>query len=80
MGLADRKKREAGVERYLSFLRQQHCALETICAEAEKVAVTEENQDILRYQLASAIYGRDFYKFQVDWFENLLCKIRNGEL
>ena len=80
LGFADREKREAGVEAYLSFLKERYCALEMLCEEAENVTASKEKEDILKYQLASALYGRDLYKFNIEWFENLLCKIRNGEI
>lgn len=79
MGFAEQENREANLQNYLSFLKEQYCALDMICAEAEHVAVPESKQDILQYQLASACYGRDLYKFNIDWFENLLTAMRNRE-
>ncbi|MBM6920276.1 hypothetical protein H6A12_03770 [Phocea massiliensis] len=32
------------------------------------------------YQFVSALYGKDIIKFNIDWFENLLEKMRNGEI
>ena len=39
--------------------------------------VPAEAADILKYQLQSAMYGRDLIKFNIDWFENLLNQIRS---
>ncbi len=80
MGFSDRKSREASIQKYLSFLRERRLALQMICEEAKDVAVPERGREIFNYQLASALYGNDFYKFQIDWFEKLLDKIRSGEI
>ncbi len=80
MGLSDKENREASIQDYLSFLKEQHCALQIICEEAKHVEVSEGNKEIFHYQLASAFYGKDLYQFNIDWFENLLNKMRNGEI
>lgn len=80
MGLSDKANREANIQSYLSSLKEQYCALEIICEEAKNVVIPESNKEIFDYQLASALYGRDFYKFNIHWFENLLRKMRDGEI
>ncbi len=80
MGFCDQKNREASLESYLLLLKEQQRALTIICEEAKQIAVTQENQEILNYQMASACYGKAFYQFQIDWFEKLLSKVRNKEL
>ena len=80
MGFSDKENREASVQNYLSFLKERYCALEMICEEAKNVEVPENNKEIFYYQLVSAFYGKDLYKFNIDWFENLLSKMRNGEI
>ncbi|XCP84475.1 helix-turn-helix transcriptional regulator [Roseburia hominis] len=80
MGFSDKVKREASLQHYLSFLREQYCALEILCEEAKNTDIPENAKEIFHYQLASAFYGRDLYKFNIDWFENLLNKMRNGEI
>ncbi len=79
MGFSDRESRETTIRSYLSFLREQYCALEMICEEGKHASVPEDSRDIFHYQLASAIYGRDLYRFNIDWFENLLKDMRSGE-
>ncbi len=79
MGFSDWENREASIQSYLSFLKEQYCALEMVCEEAKNAAVSESNKEIFNYQLASAFYGRDLYKFNIDWFEDLLSKMRSGE-
>lgn len=80
MGFSDKKNREAIIEQYLSFLKEQHRLLDAICKEAETAEISEENKDIVNYQILSAFYGRDLYKFNIDWFENALIKVRKGEI
>lgn len=80
MGLSDKANREANIQSYLSSLKEQYCALDIICEEAKNVVIPESNKEIFDYQLASALYGRDFYKFNIHWFENLLRKMRDGEI
>lgn len=80
MGFSDRVNREASIRQYLTYLNEQYCILEAICEDAKNIPVTEENKDILHYQTVSAFYGRDLMKFNIDWYEGLLTKIRSGEI
>jgi len=80
MGFSEKENREASIQNYISFLKEQYCALEMICAEAKNISTPENGKDILNYQLTSAFYGRDLYKFNIDWFENLLQKMQDGEI
>lgn len=80
MGFSDRKNREENIQKHLLFLNEQHHALEMICEEAKNINVSEEHKDILNYQLASAFYGKDLIKFNIDWFGNLLGRMKNGEI
>ena len=80
MGFSDKENREASIQNYLSFLKEQYCALEILCEEAKNVEISESNKEIFNYHLASAIYGKDLYQFNIDWFENLLSKMRYGEI
>ena len=79
LGFADEKNREASLEACLAALREQHQALALICEEAKHVAVPADKEDIFQYQLASARYGRDLYQFNIQWFEDLLKKVRNHD-
>lgn len=80
MGFSDKKNREINIQQHLMYLKEQYNALITICDEAKDIDVSEEHKDILNYQFASALYGKDIIKFNIDWFENLLEKMRNGEI
>ncbi|MCI8408887.1 MAG: PadR family transcriptional regulator [Lachnospiraceae bacterium] len=80
MGFSDKKNRETSIQQHLMFLNEQYNVLMAICEEADNIKVSEENQDILNYQFASALYGKELIKFNIDWFESLLRKMRNGEI
>ena len=62
------------------YLKEQYNALVTICDEVKNIDISAEYKDILNYQFVSALYGKDIIKFNIDWFENLLEKMRNGEI
>lgn len=80
MGFSDKQNREANIQKYLLFLKEQYNVLEAICEEAKSIDVSEKHKDILNFQFASALYGKDLIKFNIDWFEKLLEKIRNSEI
>lgn len=80
MGFSDKKNRETIIQQHIRFLKEQHNVLTVICEEGKNIDITEEHKDILSYQLVSALYGRDIIKFNIDWFENLLGKMRNDEI
>lgn len=77
MGFSDRKNREANLESYLSHLTEQYRALSLICEEADNVKTPKEHESIVFYQLAAARYGRDFMKFNIEWYKKLLNEIRS---
>lgn len=80
MGFSDKKNRETSIQQHLIFLNKQYNMLEAICEEAKNIKISEDNKDILNYQFASALYGKELIKFKIDWFESLLRKMRNGEI
>lgn len=80
MGLSSRENREARIEQHLLFLKEQYQILNVICEEADNVQISAEHLDIFQYQRMSAIYGRDLMKFNIDWYEGLLQKMRRKEL
>ena len=80
MGFSDKKNRETSIQQHLMYLKEQYNVLATICDDVKNIDVLEEHKDILNYQFVSALYGKDIIKFNIDWFENLLEKMRNGEI
>lgn len=80
MGFSTKEKCEAGLQEYISKLKKQYDVLNAICKEAENVRVPDEHKDILYYQFAAARYGKDFMKFNIEWYQKLLDEIRGGKL
>ncbi len=80
MGLSDEAHRKNNIEKYLSHLTERYHMLETICEEAKKIEVTKENKDIIFYQLATARYGKDFMKFNIEWYKKLINDMEDEEL
>lgn len=79
MGFADREARETNIRTHIEGLKKQYAILDAICREGEAAQVPEAGRDIFACQLATAQYGRDFTKFNIQWYENLLEQIRSGE-
>lgn len=77
MGMSERNNREANLEKYIIYLKEQYEALKLICEEAESINVPAEHEDIAFFQLAAARYGRDFMQFSIEWYEKLLYEVRN---
>lgn len=80
MGFSTKEKREEGLQEYISKLKQQYDVLHAICKEADNVNVPDENKEILHYQFTAARYGRDFMKFNIEWYQKLLDEMRNKRL
>ncbi len=80
MGFSDKRCREVSILTHLDYLNEQYCALNTICEEVHKIDISEENKDIILYQLAAARYGRDFMKFNIEWYETLLVETKDRKL
>lgn len=80
MGFADKESRIISVQKYIDFLREQYVLMSEICDGADEVNVPDEYKDVFEFQYTSALYGRDTIKFNIDWFENLLKKIRSEEI
>lgn len=79
MGFSTKEKREEILQRYISQLKERYCALEQICIDGEKISTSDEYKDVVFYQFATAGYGRDFMKFNIEWYQNLLNEIRKEE-
>ena len=79
MGFCDEENRVTNIEKYLSFLKEQYTALVVICEDVDSVKIPEDKKDILNYQFAAARYGRDFMKFNIDWYEKLLQEMQERD-
>lgn len=74
MGFSDKEIRKANIEKHLAHLREQYHTLQLICKEADGIEIPAEQKDIFTYQFAAARYGRDFVKFNIEWYESLLAQ------
>ena len=72
MGFSDPAVRRSNIQAVIDGLQQPYAVLCQICREAETMEVPPEARDILHYQAASAQFGRDFMKFQIDWYQTFL--------
>lgn len=77
MGFSDKATRRINIEKHLSYLTERYHALNAVCEEAKNINVTEESRDIIFYQLAAARYGRDFMKFNIEWYEKLINEMED---
>jgi len=78
MGFSQPENRSDILGSYLIQLKKQYAALDMICQEGENTSVPEAYQDIAFYQLASARYGRDLMRFNIEWYQRLLDEGRRN--
>ncbi len=62
------------MEKYLQDLNATYQKLDLICTEGDGL-ITKECNDILFFQLQSAKYGRDFVRFNIEWYKNFLKEL-----
>ncbi|MBQ6797398.1 MAG: PadR family transcriptional regulator [Clostridia bacterium] len=80
MGFSDREVRERNIVLQIENLREILSTLELVWESAKITEVPESGRDIANYQLATLDYGIKSIRFNIGWYEDLLDKIRNGEI
>lgn len=80
LGFATKERSEAGIQEYISQLIEQYDVLNVICQEVQTVKIPEEHKDILFYQFAAARYGKDFMKFNIEWYQKLLDEMKENKI
>lgn len=80
MGFSDKQNREIIIEEHISYLKEQYTILNEICEDAKHIDIPNNKKDIFNYQLVSAQYGKDFIGFNIDWYENLLHRIKERKI
>lgn len=75
MGFAEKPVRIKLIEQHLAHLKKMHSDLEKICKEGEERSNEMYGNEIFRYQLHTAIYGRDLMAFNIGWYSRLLKNI-----
>ena len=78
MGFSEKENRIIQIENYINDLRKTYFELEKICEDGEKMSAEIRDNEIAFYQLQTAKYGRDFMKFNLDWYNRLLKDIRSN--
>lgn len=72
MGLADPQERLRVLEAHLQNLRQTLNQLEVIHQQSAHLHIPPDLQAVAKFQLLTLRYGRDFYAFNIRWYETLL--------
>ena len=72
MGFSDPRTRCRNIRCTIENLKKVHGILSAIVEDGTHMEVPPEAREILHYQLASARFGRDSMKFQMDWYEAFL--------
>ena len=67
---------ENQLQEYISHLTERYAELKAICDEAENINVPDQFRDIFYYQDATAQYGKDFIKFNIEWFQKFFEEMK----
>ena len=76
MGFSQKENRISLVEDHLTQLQKLYCELEKICNYGESMSAELQENDILFYQLQTAVYGRDLMQFNIEWYKHFLEYVR----
>lgn len=79
MGFCEQKSRLKSLRSHILELRKQYEVLCAICVDGEAMEREYVHNDIFYYQLITARYGRDWMKFNIEWYETLYKEINEGE-
>ena len=77
MGFSENANRISVIENHINELRKTHSELNKICEYSKSLSTELQENEILFYQLQTAVYGRDLMQFNIDWYTDLLKKIRS---
>ncbi|MCI8369764.1 MAG: PadR family transcriptional regulator [Clostridia bacterium] len=78
LGFAEKETRIKLIENHIADLEKVCSDLEKICENGKICSSGMVNNDIFFYQLQTAIYGRDFVKFNIEWYNRLLNNLRSN--
>lgn len=76
LGFAEKRTRIKLIQKYIEDLKEMSSLLEKICNEGEILSIENQNNDIFNFQLQTAKYGYDLLKFNIEWYNRLLKKIK----
>ncbi len=76
MGFADKETRVKSIENYIVELEKMYSDLDKICSDGDEMFAASQENDVLFFQLQAAKYGRDFMRFNIDWYSRLSENLR----
>ena len=76
LGFSDPEERVRVLEAHLQHLRQTLGKLDVIHQQTANMQIPEELQTVAKFQLFTLQYGRDFYAFNIRWYEALLESLK----
>ena len=80
MGLSDKGTRIDRIESYIKSLSEIYDILNALYEQGKSVRTDKEHKDILTYQFLSLKYGVDSLGFEIEWYKNLLCDVKEGRI
>ena len=75
LGFAEKETRLKLIENRIDGLKKMLSDLKKICDDGATLLNENKDNDIFRYQLQTAVYGRDLMKFNIEWYNRLLKNI-----
>lgn len=76
MGFSNPQERIRVLEAHIQNLRQTLSQLDFIHQQSAHLQIPPELQTAAKFQLLTLQYGRDFYAFNIRWYENLLESLK----
>lgn len=76
MGFAEKETRIKIIETHIADMKKLRSDLEKICNAGAALSNEMQDNDVLYYQLQTAMYGYDLMKFNIDWYSRLLKNIK----
>lgn len=78
LGFAEKETRIKLIENHIADLKNLCSVLNEVCKEGVKISSENKNNDILYFQLQTAMYGYDLMKFNIEWYSRLLKNIKGN--
>ncbi len=79
MGFSNHQERIRVLEAHVEKLRQTLKALELIHQQTTSLQIAPQAQTKAKFQLLTLQYGRDFYAFNIRWYETLLESLKQDD-
>ncbi len=80
MGFSDPQERIRVLEAHVQTLQQTLGKLDFIHQQTANMQIPEELQAAAKFQLLTLQYGRDFYTFNIRWYEALLESLKQDAM